>query len=83
MEARAVHGNYCHDETEHVLMAVGQVGVNSIVALGGSFPSYHVPLNTSAGMLPSVYVLGVPLSGRYLTGLQVAVRSEFYTPDLN
>lgn len=37
MDARAVHGNYCHDETEQVLMAVGQVGVNSIVVffLGG------------------------------------------------
>lgn len=77
METKAVHGNYYHDETEYVLMAVGQVGVNSIVALGGSFPSCHVPLNTSAGILLYVYILGVPLSSRYFTGLQAAVRLEF------
>lgn len=38
METRAVHGNNCHNQTEHVLMAVGLVGVNSIVAFGGLIP---------------------------------------------
>lgn len=45
MEARAVHGNYCHDETEHVVMAVGQVGLlyrsfGGLIPVISSTPKY-------------------------------------------